>query len=303
MSQSQEPTKRPLSASPSPPNKRARTDQPDNSRQHYDLPEEISYRAVADKYDELKPYLVSESCERSTIDFKNPDAVRVLNQALLSVYFDLRIHLPSNSLCPTIANRLNYIKWLSANIIPEFTPGPLTGLDIGTGASCIYPLLGARYLSQCKFVGTDINEESVAIASQNVDQNELHDIIKVFLNTDRHTTLPLDALDFPLPNMDIEGSNFAFCMCNPPFYESIDERLRLRQMKRGAPSLNTIAKDDELYTEGGEESFLSRLVDESVLCAKRIKWYTTMVGKKNTLALLKTKLRGAGAKQALKAAT
>ncbi|KAJ2263042.1 hypothetical protein GGI01_001085, partial [Coemansia sp. RSA 376] len=297
MSQPQEPTKRPLSASPSPPNKRARTDQPDNSSQHYDLPDEISYRAVADKYAELKPYLVSESSQRSTIDFKNPDAVRVLNQALLSVYFDLRIHLPSNSLCPTIANRLNYIKWLSASIIPELTPGPLTGLDIGTGASCIYPLLGARYLPQCKFVGTDINEESVAIASQNVDQNELHDRIKVFLNTDRHTTLPLDALEFPLPNADIEGSNFAFCMCNPPFYESIDERLRLRQMKRGAPSLNTIAKDDELYTDGGEESFLSRLVDESVLCAKRIKWYTTMVGKKNTLALLKTKLRGAGAKQ------
>ncbi|KAJ2877606.1 hypothetical protein H4R27_006145, partial [Coemansia aciculifera] len=68
-------------------------------------------------------------------------------------------------------------------------------------------------------------------------------------------------------------------------------------MKREAPSLNTIAKDDELYTEGGEERFLSRLVDESVVCAKRIKWYTTMVGKKNTLALLKTKLRGAGAKQ------
>ncbi|KAJ2859426.1 hypothetical protein GGH94_006113, partial [Coemansia aciculifera] len=302
MSELKEPEKRPLSTSPvppSPPKKRARTDQSDNdsSRQHYDLPDEISYRALADKYAELKPYLVTESSQRSTIDFKDPDAVRVLNQALLSVYFDLRIHLPSNSLCPTIANRLNYIKWLSTNIIPDLVHGPLTGLDIGTGASCIYPLLGARYLPQCKFVGTDINEESVAIASQNVDQNELHSRIKVFLNTDRLTTLPLDAVDFPLPDVDVEGSRFAFCMCNPPFYENINERLRLRQMKREAPSLNTIAKDDELYTEGGEERFLSRLVDESVVCAKRIKWYTTMVGKKNTLALLKTKLRGAGAKQ------
>ncbi|KAJ2826013.1 hypothetical protein GGI24_003013, partial [Coemansia furcata] len=256
-----------------PPNKRARAERPDSDNSishHYNLPDEISYRALAETYVELKPYLVAGSSQRSTIDFKNPDAVRVLNQALLSVYFDLRIHLPSNSLCPIIANRLNYIKWLSTNIVLEFIPGPLNGLDIGTGASCIYPLLGARYLPKCSFVGTDINEESMATALQNVNQNGLHSRIKVFLNTDRHTTLPLDALDFPLPDVDADGSSFAFCMCNPPFYENIGERLRLREMKRGAPSLNTIAKDDELYTEGGEESFLSRLVDESIIHAKRI---------------------------------
>ncbi|KAJ2488284.1 hypothetical protein IWW37_004933 [Coemansia sp. RSA 2050] len=302
MSELLEPGKRSRSASPSSPSstKRARADHPDNdnsSAQHYNLPDEISYRALAERHSELQPYLIAESSQRSTIDFKNPDAVRILNQALLSVYFDLRIHLPSDSLCPTIANRLNYIKWISANILPDFIPGSLTGLDIGTGASCIYPLLGARYLPQCDFVGTDINAESVAIAQRNVDRNELQTRIKVFLNTDRLTTLPLTAPDFPLPEMDVDGASFAFCMCNPPFYENTDERQRLRQMKRGAPSLNTIAKDDELYTEGGEESFLSRLVDESIIHNKRTKWFTTMVGKKNTLALLKTKLRGASVKQ------
>ncbi|KAJ2025467.1 hypothetical protein GGI06_000575 [Coemansia sp. S85] len=300
MSELIEPGKRSRSASPSSFKKRARVDHPDADSsciQLYNLPDEISYRALAEKYPELKPYLVAESSQRSTLDFKNPDAVRVLNQALLSTYFDLHIHLPSNSLCPTIANRLNYLKWLSANILPDYIPGHLTGLDIGTGASCIYPLLGARYLPQCDFVGTDINEDSVTIASRNVDRNELQSRIKVFLNTNRLTTLPLTTPGFPLPETDAGGASFAFCMCNPPFYESIDERQRLRQMKRGTPGLNTTAKDDELYTDGGEESFLSGLVDESDIHNRRIKWFTTMVGKRSTLSILKTKLRGVGVKQ------
>ncbi|KAJ2742202.1 hypothetical protein GGI20_004645 [Coemansia sp. BCRC 34301] len=289
---------RSTASSPSP-KKRVRTEQPDNgcSVCLYDLPDNISYRALAERHAELKPYLVSTSSRHSTIDFKNPDAVRVLNQALLLVYFDLRIHLPSNSLCPTVANRLNYVKWLSANIVTEFVPGPLNVLDIGTGASCIYPLLGARYLPQCSFVGTDINVESVVTAATNVELNELQGRIKVFLNANRQATLPLDAPDFPLPSVDADGSSFALCMCNPPFYESSSERERLRLMKASAPNLNTNAKDDELFTEGGEEAFLSRLIDESATLAKRVKWYTTMVGKKGTLALLKAKLREAGAKQ------
>ncbi|KAJ2908717.1 hypothetical protein GGI21_002607, partial [Coemansia aciculifera] len=253
-----------------------RLDDKGNSLQ-YDLPSDISYRALALQYVDLKAYLLSTSNQQSsTIDFKNPDAVRVLNQALLSVYFGLQVYLPSNSLCPTVANRLNYIKWLSANIISEFVPSPLNGLDIGTGASCIYPLLGARYLPQCSFVGTDINEDSVVTASTNVEQNHLQSRIKVFLNKDRQTTLPLDAPGFPQPTLDADGASFAFCMCNPPFYENSKEREHLRLIKCGAPSLNTIAKDDELFTEGGEEAFLSHLVDESAILAKRIKWYTTM---------------------------
>ncbi|KAJ2475107.1 hypothetical protein EV174_005397, partial [Coemansia sp. RSA 2320] len=140
------------------------------------------------------------------------------------------------------------------------------------------------------FVGTDISKESVSVAIQNVTLSELHDRIDVFLNTDRLTTLPLNAPGFPLPKEDADGSVFTFSMCNPPFYEDNDERQRLKQMKHGMPSLSTTAKDGELFTQGGEEAFLTGMVDESVVLAKRIKWYTTMVGKKGTIALLKAKL-------------
>lgn len=39
------------------------------------------------------------------LDFKDEQAVRVLNQALLQVDFDLEVHLPWGNLCPTVGNR------------------------------------------------------------------------------------------------------------------------------------------------------------------------------------------------------
>ncbi|KAJ2544086.1 Methyltransferase-like protein 16 [Coemansia sp. RSA 1933] len=270
----------------------------------YDLPEYTAYDELAEQYPGLQAHLLrrhgpsATGGHKYTMDFKKAEAVRVLNQALLRVYFDLGVVLPSNALCPAVESRLNYIKWLGHNIVEEMWPGTaVRGLDIGTGASCIYPLLGARYLRGSEFVGTDINEESVAVARQNVDANSLGGRIQVFLNKDRTTVLPIDSPGFPLPDHGADGSIFTFCMCNPPFYESREERQKLRQMKQiGQPTLDTGGKDDELYTEGGEEAFVGRLVEESAVHRTRIRWYTTMVGKKGTLKPLKAKIREAGAK-------
>ncbi|KAJ2386867.1 hypothetical protein GGI23_006401, partial [Coemansia sp. RSA 2559] len=270
----------------------------------YDLPDYTPYGKLAEKYPDLQAHLLARhgpnattAC-KYTIDFKNAEAVRTLNRALLRVYFDLDVVLPSDALCPAAKNRLNYIKWLGRNIVQEFWPStPVRGLDIGSGASCIYPLLGARCIRGSAFVGTDINQESVAVARQNVSANALDNRIQVYLNVDRKQVLPLDSAGFPSLQRDADGSAFTFCMCNPPFYDSPEERQQLRQMKRiGRPTLDVGGKDDELYTDGGEEAFLSRLVEESAVHKARIKWYTTMVGKKGTLKLLKTKIRDVGAK-------
>ncbi|KAJ2848816.1 hypothetical protein IWW36_003066 [Coemansia brasiliensis] len=252
------------------------------------LPDHISYKALAEKFPKLKGYLVGT---KATVDFQNPDAVRTLNQAILRVFFDLDVHLPANSLCPTVANRLHYLEWIRSNILADFPPSQSTiGMDIGCGASCIYPLLGVQVLN-CLFVGTDINSESIECAQKNVVTNHMGSKIRLFLNNDQNTTLPLDAEGFPSSEADADGSVFTFSMCNPPFYKSRDERQQLSQFKSRSPSLDTNGKDEELYTEGGEEGFLTRMIDESVKLGKQIKWYTTMVGKKSTLSLLKTHLR------------
>uniref|UniRef100_A0A6N2LMJ7 Methyltransferase n=1 Tax=Salix viminalis TaxID=40686 RepID=A0A6N2LMJ7_SALVM len=60
----------------------------------------------------------------------------------------------------TVPNRSNYIHWvedlLSSDIIPKNSnDGDIVrGFDIGTGANCIYPLLGASLLGWT-FVGRD----------------------------------------------------------------------------------------------------------------------------------------------------
>lgn len=54
--------------------------------------------------------------------------------------------IPDGQLCPTVPNRSNYIHWindlLSSEVIQSLG-GEVKGFDIGTGANCIYPLLGA----------------------------------------------------------------------------------------------------------------------------------------------------------------
>ena len=46
----------------------------------------------------------------------------------------------------------------------------------GTGASCVYPLLGAK-LNGWRFLATEIDEEAVRFASENVSRNGLSDRI------------------------------------------------------------------------------------------------------------------------------
>ena len=67
--------------------------------------------------------------------------------------------IPDGQLCPTVPNRSNYIHWiedlLASDIIPKTNTsgGNVRGFDIGTGANCIYPLLGSSLLGW-SFVGS-----------------------------------------------------------------------------------------------------------------------------------------------------
>ncbi|MCO5597504.1 hypothetical protein L7F22_051582 [Adiantum nelumboides] len=71
--------------------------------------------------------------------------------------------IPDRQLCPTVPNRANYIHWIQ-DLLTNF-PAPwhtidkdsIWGLDIGTGANCIYPLLGAA-IHGWHFVGTGVIE-------------------------------------------------------------------------------------------------------------------------------------------------
>ena len=85
------------------------------------------------------------------------------------------------------------------------------GLDVGTGASCIYPLLG-HSLYSWKFIATDIDPESVESARKIVVMNHLEDSIQILQRTPEQPLLK-----------GVVKEGMAFCMCNPPFFSSIDE--------------------------------------------------------------------------------
>ena len=69
-------------------------------------------------------------------------------------------------------------------------------------------------------------------------------------------------------------------MCNPPFFSSLDET-------RQNPHRHTKATHSELICPGGELAFLTQLITESVLYRKQIVWFSTMLGKKETLKALR----------------
>jgi 23S rRNA A1618 N6-methylase RlmF len=106
---------------------------------------------------------------------------------LLLHNFRLEVDLPNDRLCPPVPNRLNYLCWLSE--LFEFEAlGPLGQLpsnstpllDIGVGASCVYPLLGSRMFGW-NFFGSDIDRESLSWANQIVLKNHLESAVKLVL--------------------------------------------------------------------------------------------------------------------------
>jgi 23S rRNA A1618 N6-methylase RlmF len=67
----------------------------------------------------------------------------------------------------------------------------------------------------------EVDENSVKSARSNVKRNDLQDQIKIYHNHDRSRILPLQKLESE--GLISPNDEFAFSMCNPPFYASSNE--------------------------------------------------------------------------------
>lgn len=153
----------------------------------------------------------------------------------------------------------------------------VSGLDIGTGTSCIYPLLGSK-LHGWKFYGTDVDAEAVKQATDNVALNpDLKPLVEVLL-------VSRDSGFFA------HTPPTTFSMCNPPFYSSDKEMEELYSAKKNKPASSLEAAHTELVTDGGEQEFVLRMVTESLELPQQCTWYTCMLGKKQTLVEVCKKL-------------
>ena len=129
-------------------------------------------------------------------------------------------------------------------------------------------------------IGTEIDEEDVKTAEDNIARNGLEGKIRILRNRDEKTIFkPVLAGDG-----DGAGDVLTFTMSNPPFYGSKEEAGPHPQPGRR----------HEVATEGGEVAFVRTMIQESrTFGAKGARLYTTMLGHKKSLGPLKGFLAGA----------
>ncbi|KAI0131807.1 hypothetical protein BJ170DRAFT_611427 [Xylariales sp. AK1849] len=241
---------------------------------------EVDFRVLAEKDKEFSACLTGGR----HLDFTDPASVIQLSKTLLKEHFGLQVELPSDRLCPPIPNRHDYILWLkdlldstSASYSEAYEPSrKVIGLDVGTGASAIYPLLGCTQ-RQWTFIATDIDSESLESARNNVRVNDLEARIQIVQRSIEDALIPLD---------ELEISNIDFVMTNPPFYTSESEMLERARQKALPPSSACTGAPNEMICDGGEVGFFQRIFHESLLLKGRVQWYTTMLGKRSSLEVI-----------------
>ena len=220
----------------------------------------------------LKEFVLENKFGSISIDFSNPTAVKELNKALLYTYDKISTWIfPDENLCPPIPGRLDYIHHLADLISEEKN---IKILDIGTGATCIYPLLGvAEY--NWDFVAIDIDINSLDTAQDIIDDNSLDTKIKLRQQLDENQILK---------GILNDDDSFSAVICNPPFYKSAEEARGANRRKNrnlGNSSVRNFAgNNNELWYIGGEKAFLHNYLFESSLYKDRSIWFTSLVSKK-----------------------
>ncbi|XP_077996061.1 RNA N(6)-adenosine-methyltransferase mettl16-like [Glandiceps talaboti] len=244
------------------------------------------FAKLAADYPSFREHVEMNLNGKVTLDFKNPEALRALTCTLLKEDYGLDVHLPLDRLVPTVPLRLNYIHWIEDLIQQDgnYKGSNIHGIDIGTGASCIYPLLG-EVVNDWKFTATETDDLNIKYATENIERNEKNDKIKVIKTSE-------DCLLRTVLEGDPKQC-YTFCMCNPPFYGSPLEAQGLLSRSEDRPdpkSINTAA-DTECIAEGGEVTFVKKIIADSLKYRDRVRWYTSMVGKKKSIWPLKTELK------------
>eukprot|EP00871_Galdieria_phlegrea_P001836 jgi/Galph1/2653/GphlegSOOS_G1319.1 len=184
------------------------------------------------------------------INFQDEEACRALTKAIFLHEFGLVWSIPTGHLSDRCLE------------------GPICGIDIGTGASCVYPLLGTKMLN-FSFVATEVDEESIDSAKENVRRNNLESVIQI-------RKVEKDQL---LEGVLREDEKFHFLMCNPPFYANTNEA--------GSHPYRVKTGDErQMVTRGGEVEFVTCLAKESMQFKHQIRWFSSLVGRKKDLSVI-----------------
>lgn len=230
---------------------------------------------------ELVPFIRVNEYNDQTIDFSDNQAVKALNKAILKAHYGINFwNIPEQALCPPIPGRADYIHTVS-DLFTE--KKQLKVLDIGTGANTIYPLLGLKEY-EWNFVGSDIDSKSLMNAQEIIDANLLGDHISLRLQKNK---------DHIFKAIILENEFFDLSICNPPFHQSWLEathgtkrKWKNLGKKTKKVELNFGGQANELWCEGGERSFILKMVEESKTYASQVRFFTSLVSKESNLPVL-----------------
>ena len=239
---------------------------------------------------ELRKFVFTNKHGNETIDFSEPQAVKLLNTALLGTYYGIQNwDIPKNYLCPPIPGRADYIHYI-ADLLALSNNGKIPegenvlGLDIGVGSNCIYPIIGNSVYGW-SFVGTDIDSKAIENCSKIIEANpKLIETVSLQQQTESR---------FIFKNIITPEDKFTVVICNPPFHNSAEEAQKntLRKInnlspnspKTDKPVLNFGGQDKELWCEGGELAFIKQMIYESAKYPMQCLWFTTLVSKSDNL--------------------
>lgn len=238
----------------------------------------------------LKSFVKQNRYGNLSIDFSDPDAVLMLNRALIRFFYQIDWNIPKGHLCPPVPGRADAIYYL-ADLLKRSWNGKLPKgktirvLDIGAGANMIYPIIGHQ-LFGWSFTATDIDVGSIDWMKRLIAKNPpLSDAIVCRLQKHRRDIFE---------GIITKDECFDLTMCNPPFHASKEEAeagnmKKVQNLTKGrqkSVTLNFGGSANELWCEGGESAFLSTMAAQSKWYAKQVLWFSTLVSKKERLATL-----------------
>lgn len=232
---------------------------------------------------ELDAFTIRNPAGQTTIDFRNPLAVRMLNRSLLKTHYNIDFwDIPEGYLCPPIPGRVDYIHYL-ADLLAESNNQEIPhgrhikALDIGTGASLVYPLAGQSEYDW-HFTGVDVDPVAIESGRQICKSNKLQITLKL-------QSKPKNIFRGVIEPQDL----FHITLCNPPFHASVEQatkgtRRKWSNLGNGLSNeLNFGGQNAELWYPGGEIKFIARMVEQSMEFAHQCLWFSSLVSKKDNL--------------------
>lgn len=246
------------------------------------------FKQLIESCPELKPFVILNKYEDESIDFTNPDAVKMLNKAILIHFFGLETwDIPEGYLCPPIPGRADYIHHI-ADLLRQSNYGKIprgdkiTCLDIGIGANCIYPIIG-NYEYGWSFIGSDIDPVALKSAETIINSNSTLKGNVQCIGQEN----PKDFFYGVIPKDGLVD----FSICNPPFHASAEAAMegsmrKTKNLSKGKvdkPNLNFAGQSQELWCDGGEARFVRNMINQSKKFGKSCYWFSSLISKESNL--------------------